>query len=81
MKLVKLCAAMALLLATTACATVERPATADSACTALRTLTYANAKAGEEKADDKGNAVDTSETVLEIAEHNVRWRSLCASTQ
>jgi len=68
---------MAALLATTACATAERPKTADSACVALRTLSYANAKAGEEAADDPGNRYDTAETVTGIAEHNARWRAMC----
>lgn len=61
----------------TACATAEPPKTASAACTALRTLTYANAKAGEERADDPGNRLDTPETVTEIQDHNARWRAIC----
>lgn len=60
-----------------ACATVEPPKTADSACIALRTLTYANAKAGEERADDPGNMLDTAETVAQVQDHNARWRAMC----
>jgi len=68
---------MAALLVTTACATVAPPRTADSACTALKTLSYANARAGDETADDPGNRYDTAATVREVAEHNARWRALC----
>ena len=61
----------------TACGTAESPKTVSSACTALRALTYANAKAGQESADDPGNRLDTAETVSEVQEHNARWRALC----
>lgn len=77
MKLVKLCAALVALTGLVACKTVEHPRTASNACAALSTLSYANAKAGEEKADDPGNRYDTGETITEIAEHNARWRALC----
>jgi len=70
---------MAALLVMTACSTTERPRTADSACVALKTLTYAGAKAGQENADDPGNRYDTKITVDWIAEHNARWRALCPS--
>lgn len=66
-----------MLAALTACATAEPPKTASSACTALRALTYANAKAGQEQADDPGNRFDTGETVAQVQEHNARWRALC----
>lgn len=65
------------LLATTACSTTDHPRTADSACVALRTLTYAGAKSGQETADDPGNRYDTALTVAGIAEHNARWRAMC----
>jgi hypothetical protein len=40
-------------------------------------LTYANAKAGQENADDPGNKLDTPETVLAIAAFNRSWRAIC----
>lgn len=73
----KLCAATAALLATSACATVEQGKIADSSCLAFGTLTYANAKAGEEHDDDPGNKLDTADTVLSIAAHNQAWRAVC----
>ena len=64
----------------TACATAEPPRTAnDTACIALRAITYANAKAGQEFADDPGNKLDTAETVKQVQEHNARWRAICAA--
>lgn len=60
-----------------ACGTAESPKTVSSACTALRALTYANAKAGQESADDPGNKLDTAQTVTDVQEHNARWRALC----
>lgn len=44
-------------------------------------MTYANAKAGEEKADDPGNRYDTAETVLAIAAFNRSWRAVCEATR
>ena len=61
----------------TACATVVSPKIADSSCLAFGTLTYANAKAGEEHDDDPGNKLDTADTVLSIAAHNRAWRAVC----
>jgi hypothetical protein len=63
--------------ALTACATAEPPRTVNSACTALRALSYANAKPGQEQADDVGNRLDTAQTVVEVQEHNARWRAMC----
>lgn len=66
----------------TACATAEPPRTVNgTSCTALRALTYANAKVGEEQADDPGNKLDTGQTVKEIQEHNARWRTLCPAPE
>ena len=66
------------LLATSACKTVESIRTVDSSCLAFSPGTYANAKAGEERADDPGNQFDTPETVLWIAMFNRSWRAICA---
>ena len=70
-------AAVAVLAMTSACATPGRPPIADSSCLSFSPLTYANAKAGEEHADDAGNKLDTAETVLAIAAFNRSWRSIC----
>jgi len=61
----------------TACATAEPPKTVNTACTALGVIRYANARAGEEHADDPGNRLDTAETVADVQAHNARWRAMC----
>lgn len=72
----KLCAAT-VLLATSACKTVESVRTVDSSCLSFSPMTYANAKAGQETADDPGNKLDTAQTVLAIAAFNRSWRAIC----
>lgn len=69
------------LLATSACKTVESVRTVDSSCLSFSPLTYANAKAGQEAADDLGNKLDTPETVLAIAAFNRSWRAICEATR
>ena len=65
------------LLSLNACKTVESVRTVDSSCLSFSPLTYANAKAGKETADDAGNKLDTAETVLAIAAFNRSWRAIC----
>lgn len=61
--------------ATSACATVARPAPAGTACLALKTLNFAQLPMGQK--DDPGNRADSDETVDQIVEHNTRWEALC----
>lgn len=61
--------------ATCACATVERPAPADSSCLALKALNFAQLPLGQK--DDPGNLADSDDTVDQIIEHNARWYALC----
>lgn len=70
---------MAVLIALPACATVEPQRTVDSACLSFNPLTYANAKAGQEAADDPGNRYDTAETILGIAMFNAALRRVCSA--
>ena len=80
MRLPILCGATVLLLATSACKTVELPKTADSACLALKRISYAIAPLnadGSRQTHDPENEFDSAETIGEISEHNVRYDAIC----
>lgn len=79
--LLKVSFATVALLATSACATAGRVRTVDSSCLAFSPGTYANAKAGQEHADDPGNRYDTPETVLWVAAFNRSWRAICEAAK
>lgn len=65
--------------ALTACGGHEPPRTVNSACLAFKPISYANAPAGAEKADDLGNRYDTPETIAEIDEHDAVYERLCVN--
>ncbi len=61
----------------TACGDREPLRTASSACLVFKPLSYANAPAGQERADDLSNRYDTPDTIREIDEHDAVYERLC----
>jgi len=70
-----------LLLASSACATLEPQRTVSSGCLIFRPISFAQLPAAErakgEAAQDPGNAADSDPTVAEITEHNARYGATC----
>ena len=64
-----------------ACATRGTPKAVDTACTIFRPISYSippkQADGTRNVAVDAGNAFDTTETVAEVQEHNVRFGAAC----
>jgi len=81
MLLPKMCAAMLMLAALTACATPATRTIADSACLSFSVIGYAippmQGDGTRNMAEDPGNKYDTTETVASVQEHNARWRAVC----
>lgn len=61
----------------TACGDQEPLRTVSDGCLLFKPLSYANAKPGQERADDPGNKVDTPETVAAIDEHDAVFERVC----
>lgn len=61
----------------TACGGQEPPRTVSDGCLVFKPLTYANAKAGQETADDPGNRYDTPDTIAQIDEHDAVYERIC----
>lgn len=65
-----------------ACATPAPQRIADSACTAFRPISYAQAPRGadgQRTTADPENRYDSDETVGEVEGHNAKWDALCAA--